>query len=84
MWVLCFLLFFYLGFVLWWVLFFYVFAKPRKYFITKNLIITYKLSTVEDSQREKLFHNLGFCHSLGEIATEEEKIGLKKKEKNVL
>jgi hypothetical protein len=62
----------------------YVFAKPRKYFITKNLITTYKLSTVEDSQREKLFHNLGFRHSLGEIATEEEKIGLKKKEKNAL
>jgi hypothetical protein len=55
--------------------FFYVFVKPRKFFITKNLIITYKLSTVEVPQKEKLCHNLGFCHSLGKIAKEEEKIG---------
>ncbi len=55
-WVLCFL-----GFVLWWVLLFYVFVKPRKFFITKNLIITYKLNIVVVlPQREKLCHNLGF------------------------
>jgi hypothetical protein len=38
-----------LGFVLWWVfLFFYVYVKPKKFFITKNLVITYKLSTIDD------------------------------------
>jgi hypothetical protein len=46
-WVLCFLLFFCLGFVLWWVLFFYAFIKLRNFFITKNLIITYKLSKIK-------------------------------------
>jgi hypothetical protein len=39
----------FLGFVLWWVfLFFYVYVKPKKFFITKNLVITYKLSTIDD------------------------------------
>jgi len=43
-WVLCVLHFFCLGFVLWWVLFYYTFFKPIKFFITKNLVITYKLN----------------------------------------
>jgi hypothetical protein len=34
-----------LGFVLWWV-FFRVFVKFRKFFITKNLVIIYKLNTI--------------------------------------
>jgi hypothetical protein len=45
-WVLCFLLFFFLAFVLWWVFLFYIFVKPKKKFITKNLVITHKLSTI--------------------------------------
>ncbi len=45
-WVLCFLLFFCLGFVLWWVLFL-GFHQALKVFITKNLVITYKLNTIE-------------------------------------
>ncbi len=54
-------------FSIFWVLFcdgsffFNVFVKPRKFFITKNLIITYKLNIVEVlPQRKKLCHNLGF------------------------
>jgi len=38
------------------------------------MVITYKLP-----QRERLFHNLDFCHSLGEIANKEKKIDRKKK-----
>ncbi len=34
------------GFVLWWGFLFYIFFKP-KFFTTKNLVITYKLNTIE-------------------------------------
>jgi hypothetical protein len=58
--------------------FFYTFIKPRKKIITKNLIITYKISTIQSFYyKEKDFVTilvfLGFCHSLGEIAKEEKK-----------
>jgi hypothetical protein len=41
-----FLLFFCLGFVLWWVLFL-CFIKLKKIFSTKNVIIIFKLSTID-------------------------------------
>jgi hypothetical protein len=43
-WVLCYFLFFCLSFVLWWV-FFLGFCQAYKVFITKNVVITYKLNT---------------------------------------
>jgi hypothetical protein len=43
-WVLCSFLFFCLSFVLWWV-FFLGFCQAYKVFITKNVVITYKLNT---------------------------------------
>jgi hypothetical protein len=57
-------------------LFFYAFIKFLKKIITKNLVITYKLSTIESFYyKEKNFIItlvfLGFCHSLGKIAKEE-------------
>ncbi len=63
---------FFLGFVLWWVLFFsfYVSFKPRKFFfITENLVITYKLSTIEGfyykvNDFATILGFLGFCHNL--------------------
>jgi hypothetical protein len=71
--------YFYLGFVWWWVFFSYAFIKPRNFFITKNLIITYKLSTIQSFYFKKrdfvtILVFLGFCHRLGKIAKEEEKI----------
>ncbi len=58
--------------------FFNAFVKPRKFFITKNLVITYKLSTMESFYyKERNFTTilvfLGFCHSLGKITKEEKK-----------
>jgi hypothetical protein len=47
--------FFFLGFVLWWVPFFYIFVKPKKKFITKNLVITYKLNIIEGFYHKYIF-----------------------------
>ncbi len=61
-----------LGFVLWWVFFsFYISFKPRKKFITKNLVITFKLNTIKIflPERKRFYHGPGFfyfCHSLRE------------------
>jgi len=38
--------FFCLGFVLWRVLFFHTYVKLRKFSISKNLVIIFKLSTI--------------------------------------
>jgi hypothetical protein len=74
-----FLFFFCPSFVLWWFFFFYAFVKLRKFFITKNLVFIFKLNIVENLYYiEKDFAIilvfLCSCHSLGEIANEEEKI----------
>ncbi len=56
---------------------FYVFVELRKFFITKNLIITYKLNTIQSFYyKESLRHNLDFCHNPREIAKEEENINI--------
>jgi len=39
--------------------FFYIFVKPTKFFIIKNLVITYKLSTIES-----FYHKKRFCYGL--------------------
>jgi hypothetical protein len=76
-WVLC--NSFFWGFVLWWVLFFlYVFVKPNFFLITKNLVIIYKLSKIED-----FYHKVNnfamvlvfkfFCRNFKEITKEKEK-----------
>ncbi len=57
--------------------FFYVFFKLIKFFIANNLVIAYKLSTIESFYYKKQNFNtilvfLGFCHNPGEIAKEEE------------
>jgi hypothetical protein len=54
--------------------FFMFLSRPIFFLITKNMVITYKLP-----QRKRLCHNLGFCHSLGEIAKEEKDIDRKEK-----
>ncbi len=54
--------------------FFNVFVTFKNIFITKNMVIIYKLS-----QRERLCYNLRFYHSSGEITKEEKKIDRKKK-----
>jgi len=53
-------------------------SLPLKKFYTKNLVITYKLSTIEGFYyKERDFATIlvifGFCHSLGEITKEEKK-----------
>jgi len=58
-----------------------VFIKPSKFFIIKNWVITYKLSTIKGLYyKERDFATilvfLGFCHNLGEIAKEEKKKNL--------
>jgi len=50
----------------------YVSIKPKKFFITKNLIITYKLSTIEGFYHKVSNFAMGliflnFCHSFKEI-----------------
>ncbi len=59
------------------------FFKPKKFFIFKNLVITYKLSTlkgfyhkVRDFVMVLVF--LNFCHGPKKIAKEKEKIEIKK------
>ncbi len=53
--------------------FFYAFIKFRKFFITKNLVVIYKLSRTKSFYyKERLCHKLGFCHSPRKIAKEEE------------
>jgi hypothetical protein len=70
------------GFSFVWVLFcdgsflFNTFIKFRKFFITTNLIIIYRLSTIKGFYyNEKDFSTilifLGFCHNLREITKEE-------------
>jgi hypothetical protein len=64
-----------LGFVLWWVFFLYAFFELIKVFITNNLIIIYKLSTIESLYyKERVFTTilvfLDFCHNLRKIAKE--------------
>jgi hypothetical protein len=59
--------------------FFYAFIKLFFFFITKNLIIIFKLSTIESLYYIKKYFTtilvfLGFCHNLKEIAKEEENI----------
>ncbi len=79
-WVLCFLFF--------WVLFcggsfFFTFlSSPKKIFITKNPVITYKLNTIKVflPQREIFPHFwffLVFPHNPGKITKEEEEIEFK-------
>jgi len=68
---------FVLSFVLWWVLYFYAFIKLRNFFISKNLIIIFKLSTIEnfyyiEKDFDIILVFLSFCHSLREITKEEE------------
>ncbi len=58
--------------------FFNVFIKPIKFFIAKNLVITYKLSTIEGFYyKERDFAIIlvffGFYHNPGEIAKKEKK-----------
>jgi hypothetical protein len=68
----------FLGFILWWVCFsLYIFVKPKRFFISKNLVITYKLSTIKsfchkvrDFVMVLIF--LNFCHGLEEIAKRKE------------
>ncbi len=64
----CVCVFFFFGFCFVLGPFFNVFVTFKNIFNTENMVITYKLS-----QRERLCHNLGFCHSLGEITKEEKK-----------
>jgi hypothetical protein len=75
-WFCIFLLFFFLGFVLWWVLFFYVFVKLKLFFITKNLLLILKLNTIEsfyyiEKDFVTILDFLGCCHSFREIMNEE-------------
>jgi hypothetical protein len=70
-----------LGFVLWWVFFLYAFFELIKVFITNNLIIIYKLSTIESLYyKERVFTTilvfLDFCHNLRKIAKEKENINI--------
>jgi hypothetical protein len=72
-----FVFFFWFGFYFVVGLFFYAFLKLVKFFVTNNLVITYKLSTIESFYyKEKDFTTilvfLGFCHSLEKIAKEKE------------
>ncbi len=58
--------------------FFNVFIKPIKFFITKNLVIAYKLSTIKgfyyrDIDFATILVLFGFYHSLGEITKEGKK-----------
>jgi hypothetical protein len=66
------------GFCVFCFFFFNVFIKPKFFFITNNLVITYKLSTIEGFYyKERVFATIlvfiGFCHILGKIAKEKEK-----------
>ncbi len=68
-----FCIFVFLGFVLWWVFFL------KSFFITKKLVITYKLNTIKGFYYKSrnfatILIFLDFCHSLGEI-TKGKKIG---------
>ncbi len=38
--------------------FLYIFVKPKKFFISKNLVITYKLNTIK-----------GLCHKVKDFVT---------------
>jgi hypothetical protein len=56
--------------------FFYACVKLKKFFITKNLVFIFKLSTIDIFYyKEKDFATilvfLGSCHSLKEISKEE-------------
>lgn len=58
-------------------LFSYAFIKLRKFFITKNLVIIFKLSVVEKFYSVErdfviILVFLSSCHNLREIAKEEE------------
>jgi len=57
--------------------FFYNFIKPRKFFISKNLVIIFKLSTIKSlyytyKNFATILVFLGSCHSPREIAKEEQ------------
>lgn len=69
---------FFLGFVLWWVFLKKKFFQAQISFYHQE--VSYYLQIKHNkrflSQKEKLCHNLGFCHSLGEIAKQEKKIEL--------
>ncbi len=63
-------------------LFFKIFIKPRKKFITKNLVITHKLSTLKGFNYKEIFFAIiimffGFCYCPREMAKEEGKIKIK-------
>ncbi len=63
--------------------FIYISIKPKKKFIAKNLVVTYKLSTIEDfCHKLKDFITvlvfLSFCHSLKRITKEKEEVEIKK------
>jgi hypothetical protein len=67
--------FFCQGFVLWWVFFLCTFFKLRKKIISKNLVIIFKLNTIESLySKEKDFATilvfLGSCHNLIVITKE--------------
>jgi hypothetical protein len=72
-----FLFFFCPGLILWWVLFFYAFVKFNKKNITKNLVLIFKLSTIENfyyiqNDFATILVFLGSCHNLREITKEKE------------
>jgi len=59
-------------------LFFYAFVKIKFFFITKNLILIFKLNTIESFYYIKkdfatILVFLGSCHNFLKIAKEEEK-----------
>ncbi len=59
--------------------FFYIFVKSIKFFITKNLVITYKLSTTTKKYFAMVLIFLSFCHNLEKLAKKK-----KSKSKSVL
>jgi hypothetical protein len=68
-----------MGFVLWWVFFFNTFIELIKFYICKNLVIIFKLSTIEIFYyKERDFATilvfLGSCYNPRKIAKKEEKI----------
>jgi hypothetical protein len=72
-----------LGFVLWWVSLLNFYQAQFFFFITKNLVITYKLNTIKgfyykvnDFSTVLVF--LGFCHNPKKIAKEKEEKEIKK------
>ncbi len=79
----CVILLFFGGFALCWVLFYMFFVKNIKFFITKILVIIYKLNTIKKKfHKEKDFAMVlaffSFCLSPRKIAKEEEEIEIKK------